>query len=109
MRAHRLESDQKTVKVGVSIKRLHFRDSSPFAVPLAQFEQGGRLNRALQMQMQLRLGQLTDESVGRAFQSRRHLLIVDSRPRICEATPIFVSPTLSVTIRSSQLSLKESA
>ncbi len=50
----------------MAIKGFDFGQRRVFAVDLAEFEQRCRLNRSLEVQMQLRLGELTNEGVGRA-------------------------------------------
>ena len=78
MRADRLEGHQKTLEIGVVVERLNFGKSRVLAVQLAEFEQRSRLDRALKVQVQLRLRQLTDKSIGRASGTEVIPLIVDS-------------------------------
>ena len=71
VRADRFEGHQKTLEIGVAVKGLNLGQSGVLAVQLAEFEQRCGLDRAFEMQVQLRLGELTDESIGRT-QRRRH-------------------------------------
>ena len=72
LRAHRLECHQETLEVGVVVERLNLGKSGVVAVQLAEFKERGRLDRALQVQVQLRLRQLTDKSIGRAQRHGSH-------------------------------------
>ena len=70
--AHFLEGHQEAGKIGVPVERFCFGERRGVAVALPEFEQGGRLNCALQMQVQLRLGKLTNKSAGRSGSNRGH-------------------------------------
>ena len=56
-----LECHQETEEVFVLIKRLGFGQRALFALPLAQFDEGLRRNRAFEMQVQLSLRKRADE------------------------------------------------
>ena len=56
MRADCLERHQEALKIGVAIQGLHFAESGAIAMQFMQFEQGRRLHRTLEVQMQFRLG-----------------------------------------------------
>ena len=74
LRAHRLECHQETLEVAVVVERLNLGKSRVVAVQLTEFQERGRLDRALKVQMQLRLRQLTDKSIGRAQRHGSHPL-----------------------------------
>src|ERR1035438_7443921 len=72
VRADGLEGHQETLKIGVSVKRLDFGEGRVVAMEFPKFEQRSRFDRALQVQVQLRLWKLTDESIGRAERYGSH-------------------------------------
>ena len=72
VRADCLEGHQKTLEIGVAIEGFDFGESGVLAVKLAQLEKRGGLDRALEMQVQLCFGKLTDESIGRAIYCGGH-------------------------------------
>jgi hypothetical protein len=73
VRADRLEGHEKTLEIGVAVESFDLGERGVVAVQLAQFEQGCGFDRALEMQVQFRLGELTDEGVGRADRYGSHL------------------------------------
>src|SRR6202043_499756 len=66
------EGHQKTLEIIVPVQGFDFGEGRVIALTFAQLEQSRRLNRALQMQEQFRLGQLRDEGVGRPREHRSH-------------------------------------
>src|SRR5258708_30211689 len=72
MLRHALESHQESLEVGITGKSLAGREiRAGHAVALAQLQQGCWLNRALQMEVQLRLGKGSEKSAGRGQGHRR--------------------------------------
>ena len=72
VRADRLERHQETLEIAVAVQGFDLGESSVIAVQLAKFEQRSRLDRTLQVQVQLRLWKLTDEGIGRAERHGGH-------------------------------------
>ena len=72
VRADRLEGHQKTLEIGVAVEGFDLGESGVLAVELAQLEKRGGLDRALEMQVQLRFRKLTDEGIGRAIYCGGH-------------------------------------
>src|ERR1700752_2545458 len=70
--AYFFESHQEAGKVGVAVQGFCFRKRRGVAVALAEFEQGGGLDRFLEKPMELRLGKLANKSAGRRSYKRSH-------------------------------------
>src|SRR5260370_11517045 len=79
MSRHVFESRQETREVFVVVKLLPFGERRTIhRVTLPQFEQRGRLDRALEMQMELGLWECADEAGG----LRRHATILKDESRV---------------------------
>ena len=83
MRADFLERHEEAAEVGVAIERFGFGEGCVFSVALAKFVQGGRLDGSFEMQVELRLGQLTDEGIWRIYDGG-HNAIVDAKRNVGE-------------------------
>ena len=108
VRTDGLEGHQKTLEIGVAVQRLDLGQRGAFAVELAEFEQRRGLDRALQVQVQLRLGELTDEGIRRAERHGSHP--VDCRFLLEDLREIGPSDSeiFSGTILCSHIRLRES-
>src|SRR5579862_1365085 len=89
-----LEGEEKSGKVLVAVKRINLRRSYGFATTPAQFEQCGRLNRALEMQVQLCLGQKSQKTARRLGNGGHDFQIVVSSRTFCMADGGFSGSSL---------------
>ena len=72
MLGHVLEREKEAREVLVAVELFDFGERSPLAVALAQFEQSGRLDRAFEMEVQLGLGQLAEETARQSIEAGGH-------------------------------------
>src|SRR5216684_6354665 len=59
-----LEGHQETLEICITIELFDFGERSGLPVAMLKFEQGSCINSALEVQMQLGLGEEADEAVG---------------------------------------------
>ena len=84
-----LEGEQETLEVFVAVECIDFGLGGAFSVTLAEFEQRGRFDCALKVQVQLGLRQKAEKTARRPIECGGHdSLIVDSCWKICEAKRI---------------------
>src|SRR5208337_152896 len=70
--ADRLEGHEKTLEVRVGVEGLDVGEGGAFAMTRAEFEESSRIDGTLEVQVQLRLGELTDEGIGRTIRGSGH-------------------------------------
>jgi len=84
-----LEREQEAGKIFVAVECIDLGVGNAFAAALPQFHQCGRLDRALEMQVQLSLGKKSQKTIRRPIEcGGGHFLIVESCLNICEAAKI---------------------
>ncbi len=76
MLADGFERHEEAGEIGVVVKLGGFGEGGAVSVALAEFEQSGGFNRALEMQVQFGLGELADETGRWPVWRGRHGLIV---------------------------------
>jgi hypothetical protein len=80
-----LEGEKKSLEVVVEIELVDFSAGDAVAATLAEFEERGGVDCALEMQVKLGLGKLAEEAARQSVEGGGHyLLIVDSWGEICE-------------------------
>src|ERR1700692_3382678 len=82
------EGEQESGKIFVAVERIDLRLRNAIAVTLAEFEQRGGFDCALEVQVEVGLGEKAQETARRAISGRHCFLIVDSWGKICEGAAL---------------------
>ena len=108
MSADSFKCHQETLKIGVAVKRLNLGQRGSIAVEFAEFEQGSGLDRPLEVQVQLRLGELADEGIRWASRYGSHLLDCSFSTQDLRESGRSSTRRFSGTIRCSHIRFRES-